>query len=181
MQSNHCAAPPLGGWWAVLLSVGLGACSPVLDWREVRTPGATVAVLMPCRPGAQQRELPLAGAPVVLTLQACSAGGQTWALVSADVGDPARVGPALQALLSASASKLNAAVPAGQAFAPRGSTPNPHSRRAQLAASAPDGGEMRLDSAVFAHGTWVFQATVLGGLADQEAVEGFFASLRALS
>lgn len=164
---------------AVLTAAGLTACSPVLDWREVRSPGAPVQWLMPCRPATQQRELPLAGAPALLTLQACSAGDLTWAMVSADVGDPARVGPALQELLATSARKLNASSPTGVAFAPPGSTPNAHSLRTRLAASAPEGGEVQMDSAVFTQGTWVMQASVLGPRVDAEAAEVFFSGLRA--
>lgn len=174
-RRRRCSA----GLVAAAVLASLAACSPALDWREVRAPGAAVVLLMPCKPGAQQRELRLAGAPVVLSLQACSAGGQTWALASADVGDPARVAPALQELLAASAGKLNLAVPAGDAFAPPGSTPQPQARRVRLAASAPDGAPLQLESAVFSHGSWVFQATVLGSKADAEAADSFFASLRA--
>ena len=160
------------------LACGLTACAPVLDWREVRTPGAAVVALMPCKPVAQQRQLNLAGARVVVSLQACSAGGLTWGLVSADVADPALLGAALDELLAASARNVSARVTGGDAFAPPGSTPNARSRRARLAGTLPDGSRGQLESAVFTHGTWVFQATVLGEKADAEAADNFFSSLR---
>ncbi|MBE0548915.1 MAG: hypothetical protein IH627_14965, partial [Rubrivivax sp.] len=50
----------------------LAACSPTLDWRDVRPAGSGVTLLMPCKPVVQERSLPLAGAPVRLSLQACS-------------------------------------------------------------------------------------------------------------
>lgn len=160
------------------LAGALIACSPALDWREVRAPGAAVAALMPCKPAAQQRHLSLAGVPVVMSLQACSAGGLTWALVSADLADPARVGAALDDLLAASARNVSAVLPVGSTFAPPGSTPHVRSRRIRLAGTLPDGSRAQLESAVFTHGTWVFQATVLGEKADAEAADSFFASLR---
>jgi hypothetical protein len=132
---------------------------------------------MPCKPGAQQRQIQLAGVPVVLTLQSCDAGGQTWGLLSADVTDPARVGAALDELLAASARNLAAPRPEGADFAPPGSTPNPRRRRARLLGVSPVGTQAELESAVFSHGTWVFQATVWGERVDAEAAGPFFASL----
>ncbi len=153
-------------------------CSPALDWRDVRPPGTSATVLMPCRPSAQQRQLSLAGVPVVLSLQACIAGGLTWGMVSADVVDPTRVGAALDELLASSARNLATAAPTGAACAPPGSTPNEHSRRVRLRGAMPDGTKAELESAVFSHGTRVFQATVLGEKLDTDAAETFFASLR---
>ncbi len=134
--------------------------------------------LMPCKPFSQQRQLPLAGASAKVNLQVCSAGGLTWGLMSADVVDPARVGLALDELSAASARNLSAPAAAGVAFAPPGSTPNEHSRRARLRGAMPDGARAELESAVFSHGTWVFQATVLGDKLDAEAADTFLASLR---
>lgn len=160
------------------LACGLVACAPTLDWREVRAPGTSVVALMPCKPAAQQRPLSLAGASVMLSLQACSAGGLTWGLVAADVADPSRVAAALDELLAAAARNVSAQVTGGDAFAPVGSTPNGRSRRAKLVGTLPDGSRAQLESAVFTHGTWVFQATVLGDKADAEAADSFFAGLR---
>lgn len=135
-------------------------------------------VLMPCKPAEQHRQLPLAGAAVGVTLQACSAADRTWALVSANVDDPARVPTALDELLAASARNLGAIVPPGQAFQPPGSTPQARSRRVRIEGALPDGRRAVLESAVFSHGTWVFQATVLGDVAGAEAAPPFFDSLR---
>jgi hypothetical protein len=180
MQSTRHGLARASTGALVVLCAGLVACSPTLDWREVRAPGAAVVVLMPCKPVAQQRRLGLAGTEVVLNLQACTAGGLTWGLVSADVTDPSRVAVALDELLAASARNVSAPVAGSEAFAPAGSTPNGRSRRARLAGTLPNGGPAQLESAVFTHGTWVFQATVLGEKADAEAAGIFFDSLRAV-
>jgi hypothetical protein len=178
MRLKPFAVHAWAAWTLPLLLAGLAGCSPALDWREVRVPGSPAQALMPCRPAAQQRQIALAGTPSTVTLQACSAGGLTWALVSADVGDPARVGQALDELRTSSARKLGAMAPAGVAFAPPGSTPNAHSIRARLTGTLPDGSTAQMEAAVFSHGTWVFQATVLGEKAEAEAADNFFASLR---
>ena len=167
-------------WTAVPLMILMVGCAPALDWREVRAPGTSVQVLTPCKPATQQRQLPLAGVPAVVTLQACSAGGSTWAMVSADVVDPARVGSALQELSAASARNVGAKGAVASAFAPPGATPNAYSLRVRMTGQMPDGSAAQLESAVFSHGTWVFQATVLGEKADAEAADAFFASLRVM-
>jgi hypothetical protein len=164
--------------WPAGAVLALAACSPTLDWREVRAEGAAVRVLLPCKPGTMARELPLAGAPVRLQLQACSAGGQTWALASADVADPARVGPALVGLRSAALANLGAGGAAELPLNVPGATPQAASGRVQAAGRQPDGATVQAQVAVFSHGTWVFQATVLGAQLPADAVDTFFDSLR---
>lgn len=157
---------------------GLLGCAPALDWRDTRPEGSALQLQFPCRPTTQRRDLPLAGVRVNLALHACAAGSQTWGLAVADVAEPARVGPALAELAAAAASKLGAA--AGQPLALKvpGATPNAASLRLRLQGRLPDGKAVQMQLAVFARGTQVFQATVLGDTVPDAAAETFFASLR---
>lgn len=157
---------------------GLLGCAPVLDWRDTRPEGSALQLQFPCRPATQRRDVPLAGVRVNLALHACAAGGQTWGLAVADVGEPARVGPALAELAAVAGSNLGAA--AGQPLALKvpGATPNDTSRRLRLQGRLPDGRAVQMQLAVFARGTQVFQATVLGDAVPDDAAETFFASLR---
>ena len=59
-----------------------------------------------------------------------------------------------------------------------GATPNDTSRRLRLQGRLPDGRAVQMQLAVFARGTQVFQATVLGDAVPDDAAETFFASLR---
>lgn len=161
-----------------LLLPALAGCAPSLDWREVRPDGSTAVVLLPCKPSVLARQLPLAGAPVRLLMNACSAGGQTWALAAADVADPARVAPALAELRRAALANVGAAAPQPLALSVPGATPNPASGRFAAGGSAPDGKPLQQQVAVFTHGTWVFQATALGEQLPADGVETFFGSLR---
>lgn len=156
----------------------LAACAPALDWRDVRLEGSGVLLLFPCKPDSQTRTLSLAGAPVRLSLHACSAAGSTWALAVADLGDPARVGPALAELRSA--AQRNLAAPDGHALELKvpGSTPHPGSGRLQFEGRMPDGRAMHEQVAVFVKGTQVYQAVVLGTSLDAEAASTFFDSIR---
>lgn len=161
----------LGAW-------SLSACAPALDWRDVRPEGASVQLQMPCKPNGQSRDVTLAGARVNLALHACAAGAVTWGLAATDMADPARVGPALAELSAAAAGNLGAAAGAVQPLAVPGATPNAASGLQRLAGRLPDGKPAQMQVAVFARGTWVYQASVLGEKVDDAAAQTFFTSLR---
>ena len=163
-----------------LLAAALQGCAPELDWREVRPAGQSVQAQFPCKPAAQERRVQLSGKPVSLTLQACSAGGQTWGLAWADLGDPVLVGRALAELGAAAALNIAAASPATQPLQLPGATPNPSSQRASLKGKLPDGKAVQMELAVFAHGTRVYQATVLGPQVSAEAAQNFLGALRVM-
>lgn len=172
-SSLRLAAAPLAA------AVVLAACSPSLNWRQWRPEGAPLLTLFPCKPSGPTRNVPLAGAPSAVTVVSCDAQGMTFGLTFADVGDPARVGPALEALASVAAGNVGAPVPAAPASAAvPGATPNPRAGRLSLAGRRPDGGTIQVQLVLFAHGTQVFQATVLGSWLDAEAVDTFFGALQ---
>ncbi|HSI46817.1 MAG TPA: hypothetical protein VLA61_00940 [Ideonella sp.] len=163
----------------------LGACAPALDWREGRVADAGLQFVLPCRPDHHERTLPLAGAPVTLQMQVCEADGQTFAISAADVGEPARVGPALLALHAAFERNLGLAAAAAAAAAsapgwqPSGATPQPAAGRWPLLGKTPAGETVHAQLALAAHGTWVVQATVLARRPlSTEATQAFTEGLR---
>lgn len=160
-----------------LLSM-LAACSPALDWREVRPAGSGLVGLLPCRPSVYERNVRLAGPPVPLSLNACSADGLTFALAFADVGDPSRVSAALAELQAAAQANVGAATRESLALAVPGATPNPASTRMRLIGLLPDGKAVEEQVAVFSQGTRVFQATVIGPQLPAEVADTFFDGLR---
>jgi hypothetical protein len=162
----------------LLAAAVLAGCAPVLDWREVRPEGSGLRLLFPCKPAHHSRNVALAAGQVKLQLSACKAGDATWALAVADVADPARVGPALVELHEAAARNLAATQVQPLALQIEGATPNPASRRMRLDGRLPDGRVVAEQVAVFAKGTQVFQATVLGERVDADAADTFFGSLR---
>lgn len=167
---------------ALALAWLLGACSPTLDWREVRPEGSGVLAMFPCKPTQHARRLSLAGHPVLLNLVACSAGDATWALAFAELDDPARLGPALEALRAATVDNLGAGQAGPQALplAVPGATPHPASGRVGFSGQRPDGQALQAQVAVFAKGTRAFQATVIGPQLDADGLEAFFSGLQAL-
>lgn len=154
------------------------ACTPTLNWREVRPEGGLLA-LFPCKPVSHSRQLSLAGTTVEMTLLACSAGGATFAVGSADLGQPQSVEAALAQLWASAARNIGAV--GSHAAAPlrvAGMTPNPQAGRQAFAGRLADGQQVEEHVAVFARGTRVFQATALGAKLDIDTLETFFGALR---
>lgn len=157
----------IAAWLGV---AALTACSPALDWRQVQPPGWSLVAALPCRPDTAERRVPLAGAAVVLGMWSCAAGSQVFAVASADVGDPARVGPALQGLSAAVRDNIAGTLTEDAAAQVPGMTPHPAARQQRLAGRRPDGQPVQAQLLVFAYGTRVFQASVLGPqVADAQA------------
>lgn len=161
-----------------LAAVVLAACSPALDWRELRPEDSAAVAMFPCRPSVHARQLPLAGAPVRLTLHACQAGEVTWALAFADLGDPGRVGTALDELRRSAAANVGATEARTLPLAVTGATPWPGSGRQAMSGRRADGAPVQSQVAVFAKGSRVYQATAIGPALPPEALETFFGGLR---
>ena len=164
----------------VALAAGAAlACTPSLDWREVRPEGSGARLMFPCKPASHARQVALAGAAVEMSMFACSAGAATYALAFADMADPARVTPALAELARAASANLQSSTSGLSApLRVPGMTPNDQAARWQIAGRLPDGRAVQEHAAFFAYGTRVYQATVLGERLDAEALDTFFGALR---
>jgi hypothetical protein len=157
----------------------LAACAPALNWRELRPAGSSTIVMFPCKPTGHARDVALAGTMVSMSMFACSAGDATYALAFADLKDPSLVGRALDELGQAARSHLQAAPNAtSQVLSVPGMTPNAHAVQWRIRGRLPDGRPVQERAALFAHGTQVYQATMLGERLDAEAQETFFGALR---
>jgi hypothetical protein len=167
-----------GGLAAWMVPFTLCACSPVLDWREVRPDASGAQLLFPCKPSNEVRTVELAGARVRMHMAACSADGATWALAYADIGDPALVARALGSLRAASAANLAASAAVTGPMKVPGMTPNAQAERLRAAGRMPGGDAVQVESGFFVRGTQVYQATVMGKAPAPEAVGIFFDSLK---
>lgn len=156
----------------------MSACSPALDWREVRPDGGAVVALFPCKPKSQSRSAPLAGAPVPMTLLSCDVEAMTFALSHADLADPTRVTPAAIELRRALAANLGAVDVRTEPVVVPGMTPNAEAVRIRVAGHLPDGSPVNEQAALFVRGTRVYQAVVLGARLDASAADVFFENLR---
>ena len=161
-----------------LLAVGMGACSPALDWREMQAEGTGIVATFPCKPDRHARSLTLAGQPVRMEMLVCSSGDVTFALSFLDLADPARVGPTLEDLRSIAASNIGAGPRNATPVQVPGMTPNPQASRIRLDGVRPDGVPVQEQAAFFAKGLRVYQATVIGKRVPGDLADTFIAGLR---
>lgn len=163
---------------ASAVGAGLAGCSPALEWRDVRLPDTALVAQLPCKPGRFGRAVEVAGRPLQLFMLSCEAGGVTYGVATAEVGDPAQVPAVLDGLASAAVSALHAAEPR---FAPldlAGATPFAENVSARLLGVRPDGQAVEESIRVFARGTRVFQASAIGATLPDPAVQPFHEGLR---
>jgi len=165
-------------WGGVLLALGLAACSPALNWREVRPEGSDAVALFPCKPDRFARAVPLAGSRVEMQLASCAVEGVTYGLSHASVAQPAQVKWALEEMQAAAAKNIGAGPATPAPLSISGMTPHPLAQRWALQGHGPDGKPVHEQVAVFTRGLRVYQATIVGPNIDAEAAETFFSGIK---
>jgi hypothetical protein len=156
----------------------LCACSPALDWRQVRPAGIDLEAMFPCRPATLSRVVELAQRRLEMAMHACAAGGSTYAVGALTLEDVRDVGPALAALREAAARNVGGSVTGTAAIQVPGTTPHAQAARVVLTGKRPDGTDVVEHLGVFARGNQVFQAMVVGNRPNPEAVSTFFDGLK---
>jgi hypothetical protein len=149
-----------------------------LEWRDVRLPDTPLVAQLPCKPGRFGREVEVGGRPLQLFMLSCEAGGVTYGVATAEVGDPALVPAVLGGLASAAVAALHAAEPRFTPLALAGATPFAENVSARLRGMRPDGAAVEESIRVFARGTRVFQASAIGATLPDPALQPFQDGLR---
>lgn len=164
----------------LVVALAVAACTPALDWRDVRDPQGHWTAQLPCKPVTVTRDVTLGPQTVAMTLMACEAGGSTWALATADVRDPAQVGAALTLLRPSVGERLAQVQPVAPAasWAPPGATPQPAAGTWHGRGRTPDARTLEVFSAAASHGTVVLLATAMGEKPAPQARAQFIASVR---
>lgn len=167
--------------WAplVALTAALMACTPTLDWREVRDDHAGLMALLPCKPDHGSRQVPLLGRDTALRMWGCEAGGVLYTLSVAEVGSPTEVPEALRGWRAATLAHLQApADMPGRLYAPAGAQPQPESQRLRGQGRQADGRAVQFELAWFARGRQVFLAGWYASQAPKAGDETFWDGLR---
>ena len=179
----HCSTAPFvvfGRTAAVglvlLLALVGSACSPSLDWRDVRPAGSGAQALFPCKPEINSRAVSSAE-PGRMGLASCKAAGLSFSLAWAEVADPSQVTPALQQMRAALLTKLAAQPTPPQHLHVPGMTPNP-AAGTQRVEGGVTAGSQKAQVALFTRGLWVYQAVMLGDKRDDAAWSNFIDSIK---
>ncbi len=184
-RKKHSDTPldqPGSRFCRTLLALGvvqaLAGCAPPFDWRSVALPGTQLVTELPCRPSRFQRDVTVAGVPLKLFMLSCEAGGVTYGVATADVGDPARVDAVLFALRGSAEGAIRSAAAPARALNLHGITPFNGNSSALLHGRRPDGQAVDEAIRVFARGTRVFQASAVGAALPDAALRPFEDGLR---
>ncbi len=153
-------------------------CAPAFDWRSVPVPGTQLVTELPCRPSRFQRDVTVAGVPLQLFMLSCQVGGVTYGVATADVGDPGRVDAVLHALRDSAAASIRSTDGRPGALNMQGITPFSGNSSVHLHGQRPDGQSVDEAIRVFARGTRVFQASAVGAVLPDTAVQPFEDGLR---
>ena len=165
-------------WRCGLAALAVAACSPALNWREVQLAEGELGAMFPCKPARLVRDITLAGAPVRMQLLSCSAGGVTYGLSHADMGNPGTVHAALTELRGSAAANIGGVPERMAALEVPGMTPNPLAERVVMAGKGTDGASLQEQAGFFSRGAHVYQATVFGAALDADAANTFFSGLK---
>ncbi|SNS16820.1 hypothetical protein SAMN06265795_101333 [Noviherbaspirillum humi] len=173
--------PTLRRGAALLALLIFTACSPRLDWRDVRGEGAPFMVTLPGKASSFSRPIRLGEIPVTMTMTAAEVDDVTYAVGTAELSDAAQTVQALAAMQTAMLRNVGAAprqertvTAAGMSFR-------------EVEAVGPPGsntqGQPRLLLARFgAKDKRVYQLVILGRepAVSREAADTFFSSFKTL-
>lgn len=186
MAHKRHSDTPVGRWAetqgrAFLAPVALAlfaGCSPTFDWHSVSLPDTQLVTELPCHPGRFQRDVRVAGTSLRMFMLSCEAGGITYGVATADVGDPGRVDAVLHALRDGAAATIKSADSPAGALNMSGVTPFSGNSSAHLRGQRPDGERVEESIRVFGRGTRVFQSSVVGATLPEAVVRPFEDGLR---
>jgi hypothetical protein len=157
------------------------ACSPSLNWREIRLDPLPVWAHMPCKPDRGTRTIALAGVVLELQMVGCATDGATFALMAAPVPDPGRAGVMLDAWKQGTLQHMKASETRESAFAPPGALGIPQSLRVQARGAGPTGAVVAdavWTARVSDQGVTLVHAVIYRPTANPEVAEAFFGGLR---
>ncbi len=162
----------------LISAAALSACSPALNWREVRVEPTPLKAMLPCKPDKGMRQVPLAGRQVELRALGCDATGATFAILHADIGDASRLGESLEQWKSATLLNLRGESAEERPFLPPGSLGLPQSLHVAAQGRRPDGSQVQSQAVYFARGTQVFQAVIYSSELRADVTDAFFGGLK---
>ena len=155
---------------ALLLALGLSACSPKYDWRDYRSNDAPYAVLFPGKPATQTRAIKLDQLEVGMTMTAAEVDDVIFAVGSAQLPDAALAPAAVAAMQTALMNNIGASV-AGNKSAAAG-TLDVEGRR--------NGEPVRLIGRFVAKDKRIYQVIVMGSAKNmvQDHVDTYLSSFK---
>lgn len=165
----------------VTLVTCLAACSPALNWREVRI--EQLAALLPCKPDHAERTVRLGMQDVVLQMSGCEASGSLYAVSHARAGQDGLVAEIQADWRRSTLSNMRATSVQTQVLKPTKALALDAGQGAgpQIVAAigqAPDGRRVQARLLWLQHGVDIYHVAVYGSQLTDETSELLFSDLR---
>jgi hypothetical protein len=166
----------------LLTALGLGACSPALNWRLLSLDSGRVQVLLPCKPDQASRDVTLRveqqEVTVALQLQGCEASGMQFTFGHMTVPEGMKSSTAMAAWRLASLAPLKLTDDPQQQgnWQLQGALVDPQPTKTRVITN-----KHHAQFVWFAHGQNIYQAAVYGNPLDKglpEAAETYFSGIK---
>jgi hypothetical protein len=157
----------------MLSSVLLAACSPALNWREVRFDGGLKA-LLPCKPDRGSRQMPLVGKMVEMQMVGCEAAGAMFAVAHVELDDASEVDAAQTAWQAAMLANMQAAGSQLETYKPKGAATAPKPVRLTAQGRRADGKAVVAQGTWFSQGKHLYHAVIYADKVGTDVAEPFF-------
>jgi hypothetical protein len=161
-----------------LLGALLAACSPSLNWRQVRPDGVDMTLLLPCKPDRASKTVPLGGRSTRLSMTGCEAGGAMYALAVAELDDASQAASVLAQWQTLTLGHMRATTSTQRPAPVPGADAQPGPTLVSARGTHPDGQAVEGQALYFARGARVFQAVIYAPRIDADAAETFLGSLK---
>jgi hypothetical protein len=158
----------------------ISACTPTLNWREVRfeaPDGTTLKAELPCKPDAATRKQQLGGSQVELSMMGCLAGDATFTLSRIPLVDPLSAPTVLAAWQAAAEANVQARPTLAAAATVAGAGTWPPAARVTLLSTATQA-QIIWFAKQSSTGLTLYQAALYGKEPSNEAATTFFESLQ---
>jgi hypothetical protein len=158
----------------------LCACTPALNWREVRlesADGSTLKAALPCKPDSATRKQQLSDVQVELSMMGCMANDTTFTMSRIPVSNPLEASKVLAAWQAAGVSNVKAKPASMVAATVSGAGAWPAATRVSLDGAATQA-HMLWFAKQTAMGVTLYQAALYGKQPSNEAITTFFESLQ---
>ena len=158
----------------------ISACTPALNWREVRfesADGSILKAVLPCKPDTATRKQQLNEIQVDLSMMGCVANETTFTLARMPLTNPLDAPKVLAAWQAAAAANVKANPVPSTATTVSGAGAWPPTSRVTLTGSATQA-HMLWFAKQSRDGLTLYQAAVYGKQPSNEAITTFFESLQ---
>jgi len=137
---------------AIFFSVlGLSACQPSLNWRNVQMPETTLSFELPCKPDKTTKPVSMAGQTLELSVVGCEAGDAVWAVMSAKLSADADRTELLKGWRQATLQNMRANQIEDATWMPARMTALPGALRLKAIGTTAKGEPVRAHAVWFAH------------------------------